>query len=225
MFKPVTALCAVMLVAAPAIAATPRDILTNAAFNSRDKAGALAQVAQAEAGANAVLARTPGDREAQLTKAMAIGYRAKLTRSRGDAVDARERFTALAAANPRDAEAQAVLGAWHIDAVATLGGFMANAALGAKKATGLAALDRAVALGGNRALFSGASALLRLSLDGADPKARAQAETAVKAATPTAIDRAFQRGAAAVLVPLRAGNAKAAQTLAKQSLPFGRVAA
>ncbi|WP_331012745.1 hypothetical protein [Sphingomonas sp.] len=224
MMKPIWALCTVMLATAPAVAATPRDILTNAAFSARDKAGALAQIAQAEAGANAVLARTPGDREAQLTKAMAIGYRAKLNRSRADAIDARDRFDALAAAAPRDPEAQAIVAGWHIDAVSQLGGFVAGAALGAKKATGLAALDRSVALGGGRALFPGIAALLRLSLDGSDPKARGLAEAAVKGSAPTAIDRVMQRSATAVLVPIRAGDARAAQALAKQLLPFGRVA-
>jgi hypothetical protein len=222
--RPIIGLCIVAAAASPAIAATPRDILTQAAFATRDKATALAQLAQAEAGADAVLARTPGDREAQMSKAMVIGYRAKLNRSRGDAVEARKRFDALAAANPRDAEAQAIVAGWHIDSVSELGGFVAGAALGAKKAVGLAALDRAVALGGNRALFPGLAALLRLSLDGADPKARPLAEAALKGTTPTAADRVVQRSMNALLVPLRAGDAKAAQALAKQLLPFGRVA-
>ncbi|WP_240499954.1 hypothetical protein [Sphingomonas montana] len=219
-----SALCAIALVASPVVAASPRDILTTAAFGARDKAAALAQLAQAEAGANAALARNPGDREAQLTKAMAIGYRAKLTKSRADAVDARDRFNALAAANPRDPEAQAIVAGWNIDAVTAVGGFMAGTVLGAKKATGLAALDRSVALGGNRAMFPGLAALLRLTLDGADPKARGLAEASLRGATPTALDRMIQRSANAVLVPVRAGNAKAAQALAKQLLPFGRVA-
>ncbi len=224
MFKQMSALCAIALVASPVVAASPRDILTTAAFGARDKAAALAQLAQAEAGANAALARNPGDREAQLTKAMAIGYRAKLTKSRADAVDARDRFNALAAANPRDPEAQAIVAGWNIDAVTAVGGFMAGTVLGAKKATGLAALDRSVALGGNRAMFPGLAALLRLTLDGADPKARGLAEASLRGATPTALDRMIQRSANAVLVPVRAGNAKAAQALAKQLLPFGRVA-
>jgi len=223
MFKPITGLCIVALAAAPAMAASPRDILTNAAFVTRDKATALAQLSQAEAGANAVLARAPGDREAQLTKAMVIGYRAKLNRSRADAVEARKRFDAIAAASPRDPEAQAIVAGWHIDAVSELGGFVAGAALGAKKATGLAALDRSVALGGNRALFPGLAALLRLSLDGSDPQARGLAEAALKGTTPAAVDRVVQRSMTPLLVAIRAGNAKATQTLAKQSLPFGRV--
>lgn len=214
----------VAVLASPAIAASPRDILTNAAFATRDKGAALAQLAQAEAGADAVLARAPGDREAQMSKAMVIGYRAKLNRSRADAVEAHRRFDALAAANPRDPEAQAIVAGWHIDSVSELGAFVAGAALGAKKATGLAALDRSVALGGNRALFPGLAALLRLSLDGADPKAGPLADAALKGTTPTGADRVVQRSMTPLLAAIRAGNAKATQALAKQLLPFGRVA-
>jgi hypothetical protein len=218
--------CAAALLTTPAAgltAATPRDTLAQAAFSARDKATALARIGQAQAAVDAVLARAPADREARLLHAMAIGYRAKLNRSRGDAVEAGKQFAALAAANPRDPEAQAAVGAWHLDAVTALGGMMAGIALGAKKAPGIAAMDRAVALGGDRAMFSGLSALLRLALDANDTQAAALAEAAARGTTPTALDQIMQRAAAAVLVPLRTGNTRAAADLAKQLLPFGRV--
>jgi hypothetical protein len=222
---PVAFSAAAALLTAPALAATPRETLAQAAFATRDKPTALARIGQAEASAKAVLARTPQDREANLLTAMAIGYRAKLDKSRGEAVEAGKRFAALAAADPRDPEAQAAVGAWHLDAVTALGGMMASVALGAKKATGLAAMDRAVTLGGNRAMFTGLSALMRLALDPADPKAPALAEAAAKGSTPTPLDGIMQRAAAAVLVPLRAGDTKQAAALARQLLPFGRIAA
>jgi hypothetical protein len=217
--------CAAALLAVPAaaLAATPRDTLAQAAFTPSDKGTALARIDQAKAAVDAVLARAPADREARLLSAMAIGYRAKLNRSRGEAIEAGKQFAALAAANPRDPEAQAAVGAWHLDAVTALGGMMAGVALGAKKAPGLAAMDRAVALGGDRAMFSGLSALLRLALDANDARARALAETAARGTTPTALDQIMQRAAAAVLVPLRAGDTRAASALAKQLLPFGRL--
>lgn len=220
-----SSVCAVVLLAAPVatLAATPRDTLAQAAFSASDKATALARIGQAKAAVDAVLARAPGDHEARLLSAMALGYRAKLNRSRGDAVEAGKLFAAIAAANPRDAEAQAAVGAWHLDAVTALGGMMAGVALGAKKAPGFAAMDRAVALGGDRAMFSGLSALMRLALDANDARARALAEAAARGTTPTALDQIMQRAAAAVLVPLRAGNTRAAATLAKQLLPFGRL--
>ncbi|MDB5683158.1 MAG: hypothetical protein JWM38_2457 [Sphingomonas bacterium] len=218
------ALAATSIVATPATAATPRDGLTSAAFSARDKAAALAMIAKADEGAKAILARAPGDREAQLVRAMSLAYRAKLQRGRSEAVEAGRLFGVLATADPRDPEAQAAVGAWHIDAVTDLGGFVAGTVLGAKKATGLAALDRAVTLGGNRAMFPALAGLLRLALDPQDAKARALAEAGAKGATPTVLDQILQRNAAAVLVPLRAGNTKLAGALAKQLLPFGRLA-
>jgi hypothetical protein len=223
MIKVAITACAAMLLSVPAVAATPRETLASAAFAVRDKATALARVAQAETATSTVLARAPADREARLVNAMAIGYRAKLTKSRTDAVAAGKMFNTLAAADPRDPEAQAAVGAWHLDAVTTLGGLMAGMALGAKKEPGLAAMNRAVALGGNRAMFAGLSALLRLQLDAKDPTARTLAEAAARGTTPTALDQIMQRAAAAVLVPLRAGDTRTAAALAKQLLPFGRL--
>jgi len=72
-------------------------------------------------------------------------------------------------------------------------------------------------------MFSGLAALLRLVLDANDARARALAESAARGTTPTALDQIMQRAAAAVLVPLRAGDTRAAAALAKQLLPFGRL--
>jgi hypothetical protein len=153
--------------------------------------------------------------------ATAVGYRAKLTGSRTEAIAARKLFERLVATNPRNAEAQLALGAWHVGAVYRLGGFMARAALGGGKSSGLAALDRAVALGGNRAFYPGMAALLRLELDPADPRGRALAEAAARAGAPTTLDRIVQRATAAVLIPLRAGDRGRVKALASQHLPFG----
>lgn len=223
MFKPVTAIAAAILIVAPAAAATPRDILLDAAFRAPDKAAALGRIGQAQAAADATLATIPNDREARLIHAMSVAYRAKLTSGRSDAVAAGKMFATLAAENPRDPEVQAALGSWNLDAVTKLGAFAANMALGAKKEPGLAAMDRSVALGGGRAMFAGLSALLRLALDPNDPKARALAEAAAQGATPTALDQIMQRAATAVLPPLRAGNTAAAAVIARSLLPFGRI--
>ena len=216
-------LCAAAVLAAPAQAITPRQILSDAAFEARDKAAALAQIARAEAGAAAQLARDPGDADATLTRAMAIGYRAKLNHDRGDALAARRMFEALAAAHPRDPEAVAAVGTWHLDSVGELGGLIAGMALGAKKSAGYQALDRAVALGGGRAMFSGLAGLMRLSLDPKDARGRQLIEAAATGRVAEPIDRILQRSAAALIEPLKAGNYKAVGRLAKESLPFGRV--
>ena len=221
MFKYLAA-AAMVIAPAAAFADSGREQLTQTAFAARDKAAALAQIASVEAAANATLARAPGDSEAQMTRAMAVSYRAKLTHSRTDALAAKAQFEALAAKNPRDAEAQAAIGAWHLNAVEALGGFAARAALGARKATGVVAIDRSVALGGGRALFPGLAALLRLSLDPKDAAAPALLDAAGKGATPTTLDRLIQRRAVQMAAVVKGGDPKLIQALAKRLLPLGQ---
>ena len=199
-----------------------RETLTQTAFTVRDKAAALAQIAAVETAAAATLARAPNDGEAQMTRAMATSYRAKLTHSRSDAVAARDQFEALAKKNPRDAEAQAALGAWHLNAVEALGGLMARGALGARKATGLELTDRAIALGGDRALFPGIAALLRLAIDPKDARGIALLDVAARGSTPTTLDRQMQRRAAQLATVAKGGDAKLTQALAKRLLPLGQ---
>ncbi|MFS0738310.1 hypothetical protein ABC347_14795 [Sphingomonas sp. 1P06PA] len=221
MMKFGAAIAAAAMVAMPAMAA-PRDTLAVAAFQTRDKAAAIAQVAAAEREAAGLVAA--GDRAALFDRAMAIGYRAKLTRSRSDAQTSRKMFEAFAAANPRDPEAQIALGGWHLDAIDQLGGMIARTALGAKRAVGEAALDRSVALGQRRAMFPALAAMMRIRLDPKDLRRVATlAEAATRAPAPTPLDRLLQRNAAAILVPVRAGDGEAASKLARQLLPFGRL--
>lgn len=211
------------LAAIPVHAETARELLTRASFVDRDRAVALTRVDRASAVAGAMLARTPGDQEAALMQAMAVGYRAKLTGNRTEAISARKQYEALVVRFPHNPEAQAALGAWHVGVIVKLGRFVGRAAAGAQKGVGYGALDRAVALGGNRAMFAGLAGLLRLELDPEDPRGRALVETASVAPAPTAIDGIIRRAAAAVLVPLRAGRAKEAKLLADKLLPFGQI--
>jgi hypothetical protein len=215
---------AAILCTAPAAAATPREMLTQAAFQMTSKDAALAEVKQAIAAAESLLAANPGNYEAQMQRAAGIGYRAKLTKNAGDAKSARHLFETLAATNPRDPEAQVLIAGWHLDSIADLGGLIAGTVLGAKKASGAAALDRAVAMGRTRAFFPGIAALMRIRLDPHDiAGARALAETASSLPTPTPLDRIAKRNADALLIPLRAGDGKAAAALARKLLPFGRL--
>jgi hypothetical protein len=221
----VTAMVAITIgvTASPVSAETARDILTQASFGARNKQMALQSIAEADRLATAVLARAPEDREALLMQATARSYRAKLSGSRADAIASRKMFEALAARAPRDPEPQLGLGAWHMGAVFKLGGMIGRAALGAQKSAGLTALDRAVAAGGDRAIYAGVSALLRLEQDAGDPKGRALAELASRAATPTPFDRAMRRAAGLVLASIHAGNAGATKALAARLLPFGQI--
>ena len=218
------AVCAVGS-AVPARAETPRELLTQAGFVDRDRSVALARIDRAAAVAGQALSRSPNDQEAAIMQAMANGYRAKLLGNRGEAIAARKQYETLVTRYPRNAEAQAALGAWHVGVIAKLGRFVGRAVAGAQKATGFEALDRSVALGGNRAMFAGLAGLLRLELDPNDARGRALVETASKAPTPTAIDGDVKRAALAVLVPLKAGDANATKALADRLLPFGQFAA
>jgi hypothetical protein len=213
---------ATLIAATPLSAATPREILTQASFQASDKASALALVNQGLAASEALLATNPRDKEAQMQRGVAIGDRAHLTRSPGDAKTARHIFETFVAQNPRDPEAWLAIATWHLDTVDA--GFLAATVLGAKKDVGLNALDKAVALGGGRPFFTGFAALMRIRLDPKDvATARRLAEAAAAAPAPTPLDRIAKRQAEALLMPLRAGDGRTAALLAKKLLPFGRI--
>jgi hypothetical protein len=224
-FRTLAFALAVPALAAPVAAAeSPSDILMGAAFVASDRASALAKIERALRAAEAAIARNPKDQEAKLQRAMAISYRGKLTRSRGDVIAARREFEAVAAANPRNAEAQLALAGWHLESVAELGPLLARTALGARKPTGLQMLNRALALGGRRALFPAFASLIHIQTDPDNvAAARKFAEAALKAEVADPVDRMMQRQAAALLPALRRGDGKAAARTAKLLLPFGRV--
>ena len=208
--------------AVQAQAASPRETLIRAAFATPDKAQALGLVNQAIAEANATLAQTPADHEAQFQHALGVGYRGQLTRSAGDARTAHRALEAIATADPADAEVQIALAGWHLTAVGDLGDFFAGTLLGASRSRGLAALDRAVTMGGDRAFFPAYAALIRIKLDSSDTAiALHLAERAAAAGTPGAIDRVTQRAAIRLIPLLRAGDGGAAARIARQLLPFG----
>lgn len=215
-------LAGTLVCSVPAFAASARDLLTQASFQTTDKASALSLINQGLAAAQAQLAANPHDREAQMQLAVATGDRARLTKSAGDAKASRHMFETFLAANPRDPEAHLAVASWHLDTVES--GFLATTVLGAKKDIGLASLDRAVALGGGRAFFAGFAALMRIRLDPRDvATARTLAEQAAAASTPTALDRIAKRQAQALLIPLRSGDGRTASLLARKLLPFGRL--
>ena len=211
-----------LALASPAAAASPREILTQASFLTTDKAAALKLINQGLAEAEAILARDPQDKEAQMQRGVAIGDRGHLMRSPGDAKTARHIFESFLAANPRDPEAHLAIATWHLDTVDA--GFFAAALLGGKKDIGLAELDKAVALGGGRPFFTGFAALMRIRLNPNDvASARSLAEQAAIAPAPTPLDRIAKHAAQQLLIPLRNGDGRTAALLAKKYLPFGRI--
>ena len=198
--------------------------LQAAAFSATTAEEAKRDVVAAIAEANAALAKNGADQAAQFDQALGIGYRAKLFRSAADAKQAKRQFDAYVAGHPRDPEAQLAVAGWHLDSVNDLGGMMAKMALGASKATGLAALDRAVALGTGRAMIPAFAALLRARLDPADPLVAKLARAALAAPAPTPLDKVLQRRAVILLKPVEAGNAAAVTATARRLLPFGAFA-
>lgn len=222
-------LVAIAALSSPVLAAPtpagPRDLLVRAAFVTHDKTQALALVNSALQGVQATLAKVPGDREARLQRGIALGYRGQLTRSVGDARTSRDLLTALSQSYPRDPEVQIALAGWHLSVVGDLGGFLGGTVLGANKTTGLQLLDKAVALGGNRAFFPAYAGLMRIRLNPNDTRAAlALLDRAAAAATPSPVDRVTQAAAGRVAALLRKGNADGAAMLAKQLLPFGTIA-
>lgn len=195
-----------------------RDLLTQASFIDRDEASALRKV-------QAVVSDTEKDAsyDGRVLRATAMGYRAKLTGSRGDLTASRKLWDAVVAANPRDPEAQLGLGAWHLGTISKTGTLLGRM-LGANRAAGNAALDKAVALGGNRAFFPGIAGLFRLKADPTDARGRQLVEQAAGAGTATALDRIMKRSAAAMLGPLRSGNAAQVKAAAHRLLPLGTFA-
>ena len=77
-----------------------RAQLAIAAYDTPTKARALELVTLGERDFDAALAKAPGNVEAQLQKAVAIGYRAKLTKAPGLAKDSLKRFIAVRTAHP-----------------------------------------------------------------------------------------------------------------------------
>ena len=214
----------VVLVSSPAAAESARELLTSAAFTPSDKATALGRIHHALKSAEAAVARNPGDQEGRLQRALAMSYRGKLTRNRSDIMAARQEFEAAIKSDPRSADAQMALAGWHLGVVIELGPFVARTALGARTATGLQALDRALALAGDRAFFPAIASLQRIQIDPRDVAgARRLAEAALSSSAATPLDRLLQRQMATLLPSLRTGNGKAAAKVAKLLLPFGRV--
>ena len=199
-----------------------RAQLAVAAYETRDKAAALALVERAEKDFDAALARNPGDVAAQTQKAVAIGYRAKLTKAPGLAKDARARFEAVRTAHPDNGLAWSAVGGWHGGAIATLGHFMAGAVLGAKSDEVDRNFGQALKLEPANPAFRTIYAMTLLDIDRKNA-ARAAALLSGVAAMPTrdGFDALLRAQGAQLATALKAGDTKAAQALARRLQAFG----
>lgn len=202
-----------------------RSTLTIACFETPDSARALQLVDVAERDFDAALAKAPGNNEALLQKATAIGYRAKLTKSGGQAKEARRLFEAAVAREPNNALAWASIAGWHAASVATLGKFIAGTVLGAKLDTALKDFDISLVKDPrnplNRVFY--AFTLLDLGTENASRAATLLREAS--GMTPRdGIEALTKRGVAEVLPLLDHGDVKAAREKARRLLPFGTFA-
>jgi hypothetical protein len=195
-----------------------------AGYDTSNKARALALVEAAEADFDAALARTPKDPVAQLQKAIAIGYRAKLTNSPGLAKQARTGFEAVRTAHPDLALAWSALSGWHGGAVATLGRFTAGLVLGAKISSFETAAARTLALEPRNPAFRTLHALTLLDIS--PDNAAAAAATLKDIETLPAAD-AFETHlrtqGAQLAKALATGSPAQAQSLARRLAAFSQV--
>ncbi|MFW2830637.1 hypothetical protein [Sphingomonas sp. ID0503] len=218
------AFLALLAITAPAVAASPGDRLTQAALSVPDKKAAEAIVESSLAEIDAVLRADPKNWDMRLQRGIGLGYRAKLTRSIGDAKAARDIFTQLVRERPNDPQGLIALASWHIETVADVGALIGSAVLGAKREAGLGFLTRAVKASGDQALVTGFAALLHARALPKDVAAtRALVEAAMKDQVNIPLDREMQKRAARLLPALRANDGKAAATLAATLLPLGAV--
>jgi hypothetical protein len=195
-----------------------------AAYDTPNKARALALVEAAEADFDAVLARTPKDPTAQLQKAIAIGYRAKLTNSPGLAKQARTGFEAVRTAHPDLALAWSALSGWHGGAVAALGRLTAGLVLGAKISSFEAAAARTLALEPRNPAYRTLHALTLLDIS--PDNAAAAAATLKNIETLPAADafEAHLRSQGTQLArALATGSPAQAQSLARRLAAFSQL--
>lgn len=202
-----------------------RATLCIAGATITDKDRAKTAIAAAERDFDGAIAKAPNNLEARIQKAIAVGYRAKLDRSPGEAKDTRRLMEAILVRDPNYAFANAALGAWHGGAVATLGSFVASAVLGANRKD----MDRYFATAMSRdpknVIHPLTYAFTLIDIDAANAaKVTQLLKQAVAMPPRDAFETQNRKAAQQVLALLMAGDAKGARTLAKRLQPFGGVA-
>ncbi len=201
-----------------------RAQLVIAAYETRDKARALEQVAAAEKDFDAALAKTPNSPDAQIQKAIAIGYRAKLTKSPGLGKETRRRFEAVRSAHPELAIGWAAVAGWHGGAIATLGNFMAGMVLGAKPGEVDAGFAKAIKIDPTSPIHRVFYAQTLLDLDaGNAAKAAATLQGIGQFPVSDGYDALARSQGVQLAAALKAGDVKAAQALARRQQAFGNL--
>jgi hypothetical protein len=163
--------------------------------------------------------------EAQLQKAIAIAYRAQLTKGIGLAKETRRRFETIRTAHPDNSLVWGALGGWHGGAVATVGSFLAGSALGAKKSEMercyAQALKLAPGLPSTRVFF----AITLLDLDaGNATRAAGLLKGLESLPAQDGFEALLKRQGLELAAVLAKGDATAAQATARRLKAFSRIA-
>ena len=201
-----------------------RAQLSIAGYQTDSKDRALALVAAAEKDFDTALARAPGSVDAQLQKAIAIAYRAQLTRGIALAKETRRRFETIRTAHPGNSLVWGALGGWHGGAVATVGSFLAGTALGAKKTEMercyAQALKLAPGLPSTRVFF----AITLLDLDASNAnRAAGLLKGLENLPTQDGFETLLKRQGLELAAVLAKGDAAAAQATARKLKAFSRI--
>lgn len=212
--------------------ATPASLVTAgratlilASFEATDKARAKEQVEIANRDFDTALAKAPNNIEAQLQKATALGYRAKLSKSPGLAKETRQLMEAVRDRNPNYGLAWASIGGWHAGAVAELGKFIAGTVLGANAKTAITDFETALVKDPRNPVHPAFYALTLLDLGRENaPRASEMLRLCAKLPARDAYEGKLKSATARVAPLLAAGDIKGAQALARELLPFGKVA-
>lgn len=202
-----------------------RAQLAIAGYQTADKARALAIVTAAEADFDKALARDPANVQAQLQKAVAIGYRAQLTKGLGLAKDVRRRFEAIRAANPDNALVWGALGGWHGGAVATVGSFVAGTMLGAHKDEMERCYAQALKLAPGEPSTRVFYAITLMDIDaGNAARAAAVLKGLERLRASDGFEQMLKRQGLELAAALASGDATAAQATARRLKAFGKLA-
>lgn len=198
--------------------------LARATLQTSDKTVARELLKLAQADFDAALEKSPGNFDGLLNKAVVIGYRAKLDSAPALAKQARRNFEAILARNPNNPMANAALAGWHGQSVASLGGFLAGAALGAKESEAIRLYEKAITLPGADPVVPHLYALnlLTLSADNA-PRAKALLQRSLKTPPSDGFEMLLQKHARIILPLLEKGDVEAARAAAKRLAPMGLI--
>jgi hypothetical protein len=206
-----------------ALIAAGRAAATQAGWLARDRREAERLLEDARRLFDRALALEPNNAEALLQRAVATGYLAKLRTSRTLAREARQGFEAAIARAPSDPVAEAALGGWHGESVATLGPLAARVGLGATRAGFERHFGRAAAMNPRGPVVPTFRAFTTLALGGNAADARTFLEAADRESAADGFERLVQREGRAVLGHLRSGDTEAARREAALRSPLGRL--